>query len=153
MDVLRRTTDFPFRRLPEVANIRVMTNWQPIGSAPKDGREITLRRTAGWRTTYEGFAIWRAATAENAEGWIDPVSGNPCQNRRTGRPQDADIPKISFQHYRKVSNIEQRFRNLKAHADSITAPPLAAIGDRESVALPPNAEEHRALIQTILDRY
>jgi hypothetical protein len=36
-----------------------------------------VRRTVGGRTTHEGFAIWRAATADNAEGWIDPVSGKP----------------------------------------------------------------------------
>jgi hypothetical protein len=54
-----------------------MTNWRPIESAPKDGREITVRRKVGPITTHEGPATWRAATADVAEGWIDPESGEP----------------------------------------------------------------------------
>ena len=38
-----------------------------------------------------------------------------------------------------MSDIDQQFRNSEEHASSITAPPSATIGDRESVMLPPNA--------------
>jgi len=66
-----------------------MTNWRPIGSAPKDGQEITVRRTVAKRMTYEGLAAWRAATADNAGGWIDPESGKPVPEpthwKATGR--------------------------------------------------------------------
>jgi hypothetical protein len=58
-----------------------------------------------------------------------------------------------FLNFSNVSNIDHRLRNSEAYADSITAPPWAAIGDRESVMLPPNAGKHHARIATILDRY
>jgi hypothetical protein len=54
-----------------------MTNWRPIESAPKDGREITVRRTVLGRTTYEGPAIWRTVTTDAAAGWVNPASGEP----------------------------------------------------------------------------
>ena len=52
-----------------------MTNWRPIGSAPKGGREVTVRRTVAGRTTYEGVAVWQPGTAQRQEGWIDARSG------------------------------------------------------------------------------
>jgi hypothetical protein len=51
--------------------------WRSITSAPKDGREVIVHRTLAGQTAHEGAAIWRAATADNAAGWIDPESGDP----------------------------------------------------------------------------
>jgi hypothetical protein len=47
-----------------------MTNWRPIGSAPKDGREIVVRLFVDGHTNYEGAAIWRPDTAD----WADPTT-------------------------------------------------------------------------------
>jgi hypothetical protein len=49
-----------------------MTNWRPIATAPKDGRELTARRFVHGQTDYECVAVWRADTDE----WIDPITGN-----------------------------------------------------------------------------
>lgn len=56
-----------------------MTNWRPIGSAPKAGQEIIVRRTVDRQTIYERAAIWRPATADREEGWIDAASGEPLR--------------------------------------------------------------------------
>jgi hypothetical protein len=50
-----------------------MTNWRPITSAPKDGRELTVRRLVDGQTVYEGVAIWRA----DSDDWINPVTDKP----------------------------------------------------------------------------
>jgi hypothetical protein len=66
-----------------------MTNWRRITSAPMDGRELTVRRFVQGRTVYEGVAIWRPATADKEEGWIDAESGEPVPEpthwKATGR--------------------------------------------------------------------
>jgi hypothetical protein len=54
-----------------------MTNWRPIISAPKDGRELTVRRSVRGETVYEGKAIWRPATAKGEAAWIDPIKDTP----------------------------------------------------------------------------
>jgi hypothetical protein len=70
--------------------LRGMTNWRSIQSAPKDGRELTVRRTVSGITTYEVVAIWRAATANSdKEGWVDAHTGEPVPEpthwKATGR--------------------------------------------------------------------
>jgi hypothetical protein len=52
-----------------------MTNWKPIESAPKDGREITVRRTVAGHARYEVTAVWRPATASQSESWVDAHTG------------------------------------------------------------------------------
>jgi hypothetical protein len=47
-----------------------MTNWRPITSAPKDGREVTVRRVVHGQAVYKGTAVWRPDT----DDWIDPVT-------------------------------------------------------------------------------
>jgi len=61
----------------ELVGHLTMTNWRPIASAPKDGRELTVRRFVRGRTVHEGRAIWRPAAADRAEGWMDPVKDEP----------------------------------------------------------------------------
>jgi hypothetical protein len=51
-----------------------MTNWRPIESAPRSGEELIVRRVVDGLTVYKGAAIWLPASANRAEGWIDPVS-------------------------------------------------------------------------------
>jgi hypothetical protein len=71
-----------------------MTNWRPIGSAPKRGQEVVVRRVVGGLTTYEGAAVWRLASANGPEGWMDPVEDKPVpeptQWKATGRGHPRD---------------------------------------------------------------
>jgi hypothetical protein len=66
-----------------------MTNWRPIETAPKGGQEVIVRRVVGERTVYERAAIWRPATADRREGWMDSVTDEPVPKpthwKATGR--------------------------------------------------------------------
>lgn len=63
--------------------------WQPIETAPKDGRTIRYRRVIDGRIAFEGRAAWRAVTfpeisdpmipealrsSFTAAGWMSPAS-------------------------------------------------------------------------------
>jgi hypothetical protein len=69
-----------------------MKNWRSISTAPQqDGRELVVRQGISGQTVHEGTAVWRAATNDSAEGWVDPESGGSVPVRRTGKPLAAGI--------------------------------------------------------------